>query len=208
MTQKCWQCHICLNKIEAGLASFFGEIMINKSEQRQLQKEALKTLSIHQKQTESNRLYQLLFETAAWQEAGTIAVTLSMPIELDTAPIIEAAWSENKKTVVPKIVNHQMIFVPFDDGSSLQTGQLSIREPVTEVAVSANKIDLVIVPGLAFTRSGARLGFGAGYYDRFLVNYTGKTIALALSPQIKQNIPIEAHDQLIQEVLTVHTTKE
>lgn len=208
MTQKCWQCHICLNKIEAGLASFFGEIMINKSEQRQLQKEALKTLSIHQKQTESNRLYQLLFETAAWQEAGTIAVTLSMPIELDTAPIIEAAWSANKKTVVPKIVNHQMIFVPFDDGSSLQTGQLSIREPVTEVAVSANKIDLVIVPGLAFTRSGARLGFGAGYYDRFLVHYTGKTIALALSPQIKQNIPIEAHDQLIQEVLTVHTTKE
>lgn len=208
MTQKCWQCHICLNKMEAGLASFFGEIMINKDEQRQLQKEALKTLSIHQKQTESNRLYQLLFETAAWQEAGTIAVTLSMPIELDTAPIIEAAWSANKKTVVPKIVNHQMIFVPFDDGSSLQTGQLSIREPVTEVAVSANKIDLVIVPGLAFTRSGARLGFGAGYYDRFLVNYTGKTIALALSPQIKQNIPIEAHDQLIQEVLTVHTTKE
>lgn len=194
--------------MEAGLASFFGEIMINKSEQRQLQKEALKTLSIHQKQTESNRLYQLLFETAAWQEAGTIAVTLSMPIELDTAPIIEAAWSANKKTVVPKIVNHQMIFVPFDDGSSLQTGQLSIREPVTEGAVSANKIDLVIVPGLAFTRSGARLGFGAGYYDRFLVNYTGKTIALALSPQIKQNIPIEAHDQLIQEVLTVHTTKE
>ncbi|RDG20412.1 5-formyltetrahydrofolate cyclo-ligase [Leuconostoc pseudomesenteroides] len=194
--------------MEAGLASFFGEIMINKDEQRQLQKEALKTLSIHQKQTESNRLYQLLFETAAWQEAGTIAVTLSMPIELDTAPIIEAAWSANKKTVVPKIVNHQMIFVPFDDGSSLQTGQLSIREPVTEVAVSANKIDLVIVPGLAFTRSGARLGFGAGYYDRFLVNYTGKTIALALSPQIKQNIPIEAHDQLIQEVLTVHTTKE
>ncbi|MCT4419102.1 5-formyltetrahydrofolate cyclo-ligase [Leuconostoc falkenbergense] len=194
--------------MEAGLASFFGEIMINKNEQRQLQKEALKTLSIHQKQTESNRLYQLLFETAAWQEAGTIAVTLSMPIELDTAPIIEAAWSANKKTVVPKIVNHQMIFVPFDDGSSLQTGQLSIREPVTEVAVSANKIDMVIVPGLAFTRSGARLGFGAGYYDRFLVNYTGKTIALALSPQIKQNIPIEAHDQLIQEVLTVHTTKE
>lgn len=194
--------------MKAGLASFFGEIMINKDEQRQLQKEALKTLSIHQKQTESNRLYQLLFETAAWQEAGTIAVTLSMPIELDTAPIIEAAWSANKKTVVPKIVNHQMIFVPFDDGSSLQTGQLSIREPVTEVAVSANKIDLVIVPGLAFTRSGARLGFGAGYYDRFLVNYTGKTIALALSPQIKQNIPIEAHDQLIQEVLTVQTTKE
>ncbi|MDI6552241.1 5-formyltetrahydrofolate cyclo-ligase [Leuconostoc falkenbergense] len=182
--------------------------MINKDEQRQLQKEALKTLSIHQKQTESNRLYHLLFETAAWQEAGTIAVTLSMPIELDTAPIIEAAWSANKKTVVPKIVNHQMIFVPFDDGSSLQTGQLSIREPVTEGAISANKIDLVIVPGLAFTRSGARLGFGAGYYDRFLVNYTGKTIALALSPQIKQNIPIEAHDQSIQEVLTVHTTKE
>lgn len=194
--------------MKAGLASFFGGIMINRSEQRQLQKEALKTLSIHQKQTESNRLYQLLFETAAWQEAGTIAVTLSMPIELDTAPIIEVAWSANKKTVVPKIVNHQMIFVPFDDGSSLQTGQLSIREPVTEVAVSANKIDLVIVPGLAFTRSGARLGFGAGYYDRFLVNYTGKTIALALSPQIKQNIPIEAHDQLIQEVLTVQTTKE
>lgn len=208
MTQKYWQCHICLNKMKAGSASFFGEIMINKNEQRQLQKEALKTLSIHQKQMESHQLYQLLLETAAWQEAGTIAVTLSMPLELDTAPIIEAAWSANKKTVVPKIVHHQMIFVPFDDASNLQTGQLSIREPVTDSAVPENKIDLVIVPGLAFTKNGARLGFGAGYYDRFLENYTGKTVALALSRQVKNALPIESHDQRIQEVLTIQETKD
>lgn len=208
MTQKSWQCLICLNKMKAGSASFFGEIMINKNEQRQLQKEALKTLSIHQKKMESNQLYQLLFETAAWQEAGTIAVTLSMPLELDTAPIIEAAWSANKKTVVPKIVHHQMIFVPFDDASNLQTGQLSIREPVTDSAVPENKIDLVIVPGLAFTKNGARLGFGAGYYDRFLENYTGKTVALALSRQVKNALPIESHDQRIQEVLTIQETKD
>ncbi|MFT8570292.1 MAG: 5-formyltetrahydrofolate cyclo-ligase [Leuconostoc pseudomesenteroides] len=182
--------------------------MINKNEQRQLQKEALKTLSIHQKQMESHQLYQLLLETAAWQEAGTIAVTLSMPLELDTAPIIEAAWSANKKTVVPKIVHHQMIFVPFDDASNLQTGQLSIREPVTDSAVPENKIDLVIVPGLAFTKNGARLGFGAGYYDRFLENYTGKTVALALSRQVKNALPIESHDQRIQEVLTIQETKD
>lgn len=208
MTQKYWQCHICLNKMKAGSASFFGEIMINKNEQRQLQKEALKTLSIHQKQMESHQLYQLLLETAAWQEAGTIAVTLSMPLELDTTPIIEAAWSANKKTVVPKIVHHQMIFVPFDDASNLQTGQLSIREPVTDSAVPENKIDLVIVPGLAFTKNGARLGFGAGYYDRFLENYTGKTVALALSRQVKNALPIESHDQRIQEVLTIQETKD
>ncbi|MFT8713463.1 MAG: 5-formyltetrahydrofolate cyclo-ligase [Leuconostoc pseudomesenteroides] len=194
--------------MKAGSASFFGEIMINKNEQRQLQKEALKTLSIHQKQMESHQLYQLLLETAAWQEAGTIAVTLSMPLELDTAPIIEAAWSANKKTVVPKIVHHQMIFVPFDDASNLQTGQLSIREPVTDSAVPENKIDLVIVPGLAFTKNGARLGFGAGYYDRFLENYTGKTVALALSRQVKNALPIESHDQRIQEVLTIQETKD
>ena len=191
MTQKYWQCHICLNKMKAGSASFFGEIMINKNEQRQLQKEALKTLSIHQKQMESHQLYQLLLET-----------------ELDTAPIIEAAWSANKKTVVPKIVHHQMIFVPFDDASNLQTGQLSIREPVTDSAVPENKIDLVIVPGLAFTKNGARLGFGAGYYDRFLENYTGKTVALALSRQVKNALPIESHDQRIQEVLTIQETKD
>lgn len=194
--------------MKAGSASFFGEIMINKNEQRQLQKEALKTLSIHQKQMESHQLYQLLLETAAWQGAGTIAVTLSMPLELDTAPIIEAAWSANKKTVVPKIVHHQMIFVPFDDASNLQTGQLSIREPVTDSAVPENKIDLVIVPGLAFTKNGARLGFGAGYYDRFLENYTGKTVALALSRQVKNALPIESHDQRIQEVLTIQETKD
>lgn len=194
--------------MKAGSASFFGEIMINKNEQRQLQKEALKTLSIHQKQMESHQLYQLLLETAAWQEAGTIAVTLSMPLELDTTPIIEAAWSANKKTVVPKIVHHQMIFVPFDDASNLQTGQLSIREPVTDSAVPENKIDLVIVPGLAFTKNGARLGFGAGYYDRFLENYTGKTVALALSRQVKNALPIESHDQRIQEVLTIQETKD
>lgn len=71
-----------------------------------------------------------------------------------------------------------------------------------------NKIDLVIVPGLAFTKNGARLGFGAGYYDRFLENYTGKTVALALSRQVKNALPIESHDQRIQEVLTIQETKD
>ena len=62
---------------------------------------------------------------------------------------------------------------------------------------------MVIVPGLAYTISGQRLGFGAGYYDRFLAQYTGNSVALALSVQMLEVLPVEQHDQKVAHIITV-----
>ena len=62
---------------------------------------------------------------------------------------------------------------------------------------------MVIVPGLAYTISGQRLGFGAGYYDRFLAQYTGNSVALALSVQMLAVLPVEQHDQKVAHIITV-----
>ena len=95
-----------------------------------------------------------------------------------------------------------MRFVAISPQTEFATGALNIQEPLHDEAFPSKQIDLVIVPGLAYTLSGQRLGFGAGYYDRFLSNYQGHTVALALQPQLLATLPIEAHDQLVEQVLT------
>jgi 5-formyltetrahydrofolate cyclo-ligase len=68
--------------------------------------------------------------------------------------------------------------------------------------VDASRIDLMIVPGLAYTREGYRLGFGGGYYDRYLQNYHGKTISLAFNEQLVPNFLVEEHDIPVSEIIT------
>lgn len=94
-----------------------------------------------------------------------------------------------------------MIFVEIDSNTRYQTGMLNIREPLIDNYSAVEQLDLVIVPGLAFTVSGKRLGFGAGYYDRFLEHYAGHTISVALSTQLLDDLPTENHDQTVQRIL-------
>ncbi|MDP4171615.1 MAG: 5-formyltetrahydrofolate cyclo-ligase, partial [Bacillota bacterium] len=70
----------------------------------------------------------------------------------------------------------------------------------------ASQIDLQIVPGLAFDTAGFRLGFGGGYYDRYLKEFTGVTLSLAFVPQIIGNLPIEPHDIPVSKIITNERT--
>lgn len=175
--------------------------MQTKSELRIQQKAALARENLMKRKREEEQLYALLFQTPEWQSADSIAVTLSMEFELNTSPIIIKAWEKNKRVLVPKIINHKMIFVEIDSNTRYQTGMLNIREPLIDNYQAVEQLDLVIVPGLAFTVSGKRLGFGAGYYDRFLEHYAGHTISVALSTQLLDNLPTENHDQTVQRIL-------
>lgn len=188
--------------MKAGIAGFFGENMYLKEKLRQRQKEVLKIENIKSRQLEEQALYEQLFQTPDWQTARSIAITLSMDFELNTHPIIIAAWQENKRVMVPKIVNKKMIFVTIDSNTLYTSGSMSIKEPISSDQASED-IDLVIVPGLAFTKDGKRLGFGAGYYDRFLKQYVGHTVSLSLADQLFDDLPTELHDEIVQQVLYV-----
>ena len=176
---------------------------MDKSQLRDIQKQKMKAVVGHQQHHQEEALLQeKLFHSDYWQNAKTVAVTLSLPWEVDTQAIITRAWYDNKSVVVPKILNHNMHFVPLTMDTKLKKGQLAISEPEQADAVAINTIDLVIVPGLAFDQRGARLGQGAGYYDRFLSQYTGHTIAIATSELFVDHVPTEPHDQFVQYVIT------
>lgn len=176
--------------------------MHTKRDLRQVQKQKLQAYQGPDRLTEETALRAKLFNTTQWAAAKTIAVVLSTPMELNTQPIIAHAWANGKQVVVPKIVAKQMQFVAITPQTTFTAGALNIQEPEEDTVYPPENIDLVIVPGLAYTKQGGRLGFGAGYYDRFLSTYTGQTIALALTPQLLETLPSEPHDQVIDQVLT------
>jgi len=139
-------------------------------------------LSAEQAQTkkEGTQLLRNLMATPEWQQADSIATTVSSPIEVATSPIIQAALDAGKKVYLPKTMPHrQMAFLPFTNSEDLVVSSYGIPEPAYDETLVNQNPDLVIVPGVAFAAdTNYRVGFGGGYYDRFLAQYTGNTVAL------------------------------
>lgn len=155
--------------------------------------------------TDVSKLYQQLFQLPNWQKARVIAVTMSMPGEIPTLPIIKKAWQEKKAVVIPKTLpHHQMNFYLYNQNTKLKRSKFGVLEPQMEPACPVNSIDLMVVPGLGFVpQTGDRLGFGGGYYDRFLKLYHGATVALARPFQcFKQPLwDLDPNDVPVQKVL-------
>lgn len=172
---------------------------------KQLQEE-LQTLPKQSYEHFSYTIAQSLFQTKEWQGATTIAITISKRPEVDTYQIIRKAWEEKRRIVIPKCdpKDKRMCFrtlTAFNQLESVFYGLLEPVEALTE-AVPKEEIDLMIVPGLAYARNGYRLGFGGGYYDRYLSTYKGKTVSLAFHTQIVPTIPIDQHDIPVAKIIT------
>lgn len=178
----------------------------NKRDARQQQIAALRALPAEQRQTETEALWAQLRALPEWQAARTIATTISGGFEVDTSGVIVAAVADGKDVVVPKTMPHrQMAFLPFTSREALVKSDFGLLEPPYQPELVNNAPDLVVVPGLAYTRTSRyRLGFGGGYYDRFLAGYHGTTVALALSVQIRpENAwPHDTFDVPLQHIIT------
>ncbi len=139
-----------------------------------------------------------LFGTVFWREAAAIAVTISTRQEVPTAGIIRKAWEEGKRVAVPKCdpVDKTMEFRYITSFRELETVYFGLQEPIISETEAARKeeMDLMIVPGLAFDRKGYRIGFGGGYYDRYLEQYDGMSISLLFPEQMYESIEKEQHD--------------
>lgn len=162
---------------------------------------ALNNLSEKDRAWQQNNLYTQLFSHPFWTKAECIAVTLSRFPEIETEKIVNRAWYEQKAVYVPKIVNNKMIFVQLTQQTECEANGFGILEPVHAVECHA-VIDLVIVPGVAFhLASRKRVGFGGGYYDKFLSTFKGHTLALSLQEQIIAIDVFEEHDIAVQEII-------
>lgn len=159
------------------------------------------------KQRQSEQLYQQLFASSPWQQARRVALTYSQGIELDTQPVIQQALAAGKTVYLPKVMpKHQMAFMPYQATTPLIKSKFGLQEPAFNEATAATEFDLMLVPGLAFVPSHhIRLGFGGGYYDRFLAKYPQRTVSLVLPVQQLATVtwPIDPFDQRVQTFLTI-----
>lgn len=154
----------------------------------------------------------LLLESNLFQSSQRIACYLSLTNEFDTDPIIQAIWQEGKNCYLPVLEpEKKLLFAPYHPNDALTKNKYQIPEPSNKNFISAENLDLVIVPLVGFNLQGKRLGKGGGYYDRtfsFRSNTAHhKPFLLGLGYGLQQidDLPSEPWDVRLDGVLTEHT---
>jgi 5-formyltetrahydrofolate cyclo-ligase len=141
------------------------------------------------------------FSLPETQKARTFLFYYPHKNEVNTIPIIEKLMEQNKAILLPKVEKDRILPIFISNLSELKEGFAGIKEPSGE-EYPKEKIDIVVVPAVAFDRKGYRIGYGKGYYDRFLSDYKGLKIGLAYQFQLMEKLPHEEHDVPVDIVIT------
>ena len=151
----------------------------------------------------SEELAQKLFAHPLYQAAKSIYGYMSYNQEVRTMPILRQAQADGKRVAVPKVYGEtDMRFLWLDDPARIAPGAYGIPEPVDDGPEADDPAALVLMPGLAFDPQGHRLGYGGGFYDRFLAAEPHPTIALCYAFQLLPQLETEAHDIPVDAVLS------
>ena len=150
----------------------------------------------------SERLGQLFLNCSQYKEAKTIYGYLPYNQEVRTVPMLEQALREGKRVAVPKVYGDEMKFIYLDDLSKVEKGYSGIPEPVEDGPVADDATALVLMPGLAFDPQGHRIGYGGGFYDKFLsAEPSHPTLALCYDFQMLPYLETEEFDMPVDCVL-------
>lgn len=167
---------------------------------------SLEKIGLIERKKAEKAMHKHLFASSLWKEADRIGVTLSTTKEWDTKAIVEQAWLEEKKVCVPKSIHNtrELHFYEITSFRQVEKGYFNLIEPIVSESerVADASIDLMIVPGLIFTRKGYRIGFGGGYYDRFLKDFENTTVSLLHTNQLVDAFPVESFDIPVQYLIT------
>lgn len=163
------------------------------------QKRAMTEEEIEQR---SARLGELFAASEAYKNANTIYGYLPYNQEVRTVPMLERAMRDGKRVAVPKCYGDEMKFLFLDDLSKVEKGYAGIPEPIADEPVADDETALVLMPGLAFDPQGHRIGYGGGFYDKFLAAEPNHpTLALCYEFQMLPELETEAHDIPVDYVL-------
>lgn len=169
-------------------------------------------------QTQKDELSRVICEKfaalPAYAAAKTIMFYVDVRTEVRTRDYLPIALQHGKKIVVPYCLNNELELFWLQSMDDLSVGMYKILEPKAELRdlperkVDVSELDLVMVPGVAFDRRGARMGHGFGYYDKLLEHARPDTplVALAFECQLFPEIPTQSHDVFMDEILTEQAT--
>jgi 5-formyltetrahydrofolate cyclo-ligase len=141
-----------------------------------------------------------------WKSAGSILFFAPLPAEPDIWPLLEEALLAGRMVALPRYSSQSRGYVAClvqNARAELQSGQLGIREPGDSCPeIALNRLDLVLVPGVAFDARGGRLGRGKGYYDRLLSGVSGTKCGVAFDEQMVDAVPVGPMDVCVNCILT------
>jgi 5-formyltetrahydrofolate cyclo-ligase len=147
----------------------------------------------------SVQLWAKLAELEEYRRAGNVMAFVAFKGEPDTDPLFARLAIEGKRLLLPRVEASGIVVA--DGDSPLVASKFGVQEP-TGQAVDVGEIDLVIVPGLAFTVAGDRLGYGQGYYDRLLPTVSAPSVGVCFDDQLVDELPVAAHDVRVNTVIS------
>ncbi len=172
--------------------------MLTKREARAAARACLKALDTDSLRRAGQRIAGQLFARPEWQQAGTVFCFVPMATEPDVTPVLRRALHESKRLCVPRMLEAgQMELVEIAGLDALRPNRFGIREPVDGKVVPPALLGpaaLAVVPCLAASRDGVRLGRGGGYYDRFLAGFAGRALLACPEALLFDALPADDWD--------------
>lgn len=183
---------------------------MSKEKKKTLRNKILKvrdSLNIKEKEIMDNRILNQLINYELYINAKSIFIYLSFGTEIDTNKIINKALEDKKEVYIPKIYKEDksMKAIKLNSFKDLKKNSMGILEPIDDSNfIEKEKIDLIIVPGVVFDFKGNRIGYGGGYYDRYLepIKDVRNKVVLAYDLQIIDSIESEPHDITFDYIIT------
>ena len=168
---------------------------MDKAALRKMIREKKRAMTQAQINEASCRLGELFTASELYQKAKTIYGYLPYNQEVRTVPMLEKALQDGKRVAVPKVYGDKMKFIYMTDLSEVSEGYAGIPEPIADGPIADDLTALVLMPGLAFDPQGHRIGYGGGFYDKFLAEEPNHpTIALCYDFQMLPALETEEYD--------------
>jgi 5-formyltetrahydrofolate cyclo-ligase len=161
-------------------------------------------LSVEERSSKSARIVERAMSLPEVRNASTPMAFWSFGSEVETAPLIERLHAAGKRVVLPRIEAGDLVAVVHAPGDPVAATSFGAMEPQGVELVSPEDVDVVIAPGVAFDRSGARVGYGGGFYDRFLrgMRPDAPVVAIAFALQVVEEVPRGPGDRRVDAIVT------
>ena len=175
---------------------------MNKQELRAVIRAQKRAMTEEMIVSKSEKLGERFAASELYKNAKSIYGYLPYNQEVRTVAMLEQALKDGKRVAVPKCYGDEMRFIYLEDLSQVEKGYCGIPEPIADEPVADDQTALVLMPGLAFDPQGHRMGYGGGFYDKFLEKEPEHpTLALCYAFQMMEHLETEAHDIPVDTVL-------
>ncbi|MDD3818550.1 MAG: 5-formyltetrahydrofolate cyclo-ligase [Actinomycetota bacterium] len=179
---------------------------LKKSIREKVQRER-NNLPVSYREKSSKTIAKKFLNCSFYTSSGNILIYYPFRNEVETTLIIESALKDNKNIILPRVCNKELeLYYVTDPEKQLEVGAYGIMEPISSMCKPAkiSDIEIAIVPGVSFDKKFYRLGYGGGYYDRFLSSIPEKVkkIALCFDIQVVDSLPASSHDIKVDMIIT------